>query len=157
MRPGRPLLPRKAIRGSQRSLTRLTRPPASSSPDCTTGIQYRRRNAPIAVSGPVLVSSSFSSLISIVGTLLAAEYHAARAPDSPGCRPAGLRYTSPRRETPTHWEDRTLALTATVYHVDLTRGTVETKILPEDVYRKYPGGSALAAYLLLQSIPKGAD
>ena len=50
-----------------------------------------------------------------------------------------------------------MALTATVYHVDLTRGTVETKTLPEDVYRKYPGGSALAAYLLLQSIPVGAD
>ena len=50
-----------------------------------------------------------------------------------------------------------MSLTATVHHVDLTRGTVETKILPEDVYRKYPGGSALAAYLLLQSIPAGAD
>ena len=50
-----------------------------------------------------------------------------------------------------------MALTATVHHVDLTRGTVETKTLPEDVYRKYPGGSALAAYLVLQSIPRGAD
>jgi aldehyde:ferredoxin oxidoreductase len=50
-----------------------------------------------------------------------------------------------------------LALTATVHHVDLSRGTVETKTLPEDVYRKYPGGSALAAYLLLQSMPAGAD
>jgi len=50
-----------------------------------------------------------------------------------------------------------LALTATVYHVDLDRGIIETKTLPEDVYRKYPGGSALAAYLLLQSIPVGAD
>jgi len=48
-------------------------------------------------------------------------------------------------------------LTATVHHVDLTRGTVETKTLPEDVYRKYPGGSALAAYLVLQSMPAGAD
>jgi aldehyde:ferredoxin oxidoreductase len=50
-----------------------------------------------------------------------------------------------------------LALTATVFHVDLTRGTVETKTLPEDVYRKYPGGSALAAYLLLREMPAGAD
>ena len=50
-----------------------------------------------------------------------------------------------------------MALTATVYHVDLGRGTIETKTLSEDVYRKYPGGSALAAYLLLQSIPVGAD
>jgi aldehyde:ferredoxin oxidoreductase len=50
-----------------------------------------------------------------------------------------------------------LALTATVYHVDLTRGTIETRTLSEDVYRKYPGGSALAAYLVLQAIPVGAD
>jgi len=50
-----------------------------------------------------------------------------------------------------------LALTATVHHVDLSRGTVETKTLPEDVYRKYPGGSALAAYLVLKQIPAGAD
>jgi aldehyde:ferredoxin oxidoreductase len=50
-----------------------------------------------------------------------------------------------------------LALTGAVHHVDLTRGTVETKTIPEDVYRKYPGGSALAAYLLLQTIPRGAD
>ena len=50
-----------------------------------------------------------------------------------------------------------MALTATVHHVDLTRGTVRVKTVPEDVYRKYPGGSALAAYLLLQSIPQGAD
>ena len=50
-----------------------------------------------------------------------------------------------------------MALTATVFYVDLTRGTIETKTLPEDVYRKYPGGSALAAYLLMQSIPAGAD
>jgi aldehyde:ferredoxin oxidoreductase len=50
-----------------------------------------------------------------------------------------------------------LALTATVYHVDLGRGTIEKRTLPEDVYRKYPGGSALAAYLVLQAIPRGAD
>ena len=50
-----------------------------------------------------------------------------------------------------------MALTATVYHVDLTRSTIETRTLPEDIYRKYPGGSALAAYLLLQGIPAGAD
>jgi aldehyde:ferredoxin oxidoreductase len=50
-----------------------------------------------------------------------------------------------------------LALTATVYHVDLSRGTVEVRTLPEDVYRKYPGGSALAAYLVTQTIRAGAD
>ncbi|PYM24339.1 MAG: aldehyde:ferredoxin oxidoreductase [Candidatus Rokuibacteriota bacterium] len=50
-----------------------------------------------------------------------------------------------------------MALTATVHHVDLTRGTVEVKTLPEDVYRKYPGGSALAAYLVTQTMKPGAD
>jgi aldehyde:ferredoxin oxidoreductase len=50
-----------------------------------------------------------------------------------------------------------LALTATVLHVDLSHGTVETRTVPEEIYRKYPGGSALAAYLVLQAIPAGAD
>jgi aldehyde:ferredoxin oxidoreductase len=50
-----------------------------------------------------------------------------------------------------------VALTATVYHVDLSRGTVETTTLPDDTYRKYPGGSALAAYLALRTIPAGAE
>ena len=50
-----------------------------------------------------------------------------------------------------------MGVTATVYHVDLTRGSVETRTLPEDVYRKYPGGSALAAYLVMQTIEPGAD
>jgi len=50
-----------------------------------------------------------------------------------------------------------LALTATVYHVDLTQGRIATATIPEDVYRRYPGGSALAAYLLLQHMPAGAD
>jgi aldehyde:ferredoxin oxidoreductase len=44
-----------------------------------------------------------------------------------------------------------------VHHVDLTGGIIETRTLPEDVYRKYPGGSALAAYLLLKAMPAGAD
>src|SRR5262245_33911343 len=50
-----------------------------------------------------------------------------------------------------------VALTATVLHVDLSRGTVDTRTIPEDTYRKYPGGSALAAYLLLQNTSAGAD
>ena len=50
-----------------------------------------------------------------------------------------------------------MALTATVFHVDLTSGRIETETIPEDVYRKYPGGSALAAYLLMQHIRVGAD
>jgi aldehyde:ferredoxin oxidoreductase len=50
-----------------------------------------------------------------------------------------------------------LGTTATVHHVDLTRGRIETKTIPGDVYRKYPGGSALAAYLVMQAMPAGAD
>ncbi len=50
-----------------------------------------------------------------------------------------------------------MTLTATVHHVDLSRGTIRTETLPEEVYRKYPGGSALAAYLFLQHVPPGAD
>ena len=50
-----------------------------------------------------------------------------------------------------------MALSATVYHVDLTRGTIATRTLPEDLYRTYPGGGALATYLVLQHMPAGAD
>jgi aldehyde:ferredoxin oxidoreductase len=50
-----------------------------------------------------------------------------------------------------------LALTATVFHVDLSRGTIDRQVLPEDVYRQYPGGSALAAYLVWKHTRPGAD
>jgi aldehyde:ferredoxin oxidoreductase len=50
-----------------------------------------------------------------------------------------------------------VALTATVYHVDLTRGSIERQEIPEDIYRRYPGGSALAAYLVWRAIEPGAD
>ncbi|MBI2218389.1 MAG: aldehyde ferredoxin oxidoreductase family protein [Candidatus Rokubacteria bacterium] len=50
-----------------------------------------------------------------------------------------------------------MALTATVYHVDLTRGTIEKQEIPETIYRQYPGGSALAAYLVWRTIEPGAD
>jgi aldehyde:ferredoxin oxidoreductase len=50
-----------------------------------------------------------------------------------------------------------VGITATVYHVDLTAGRIETKTIPEDIYRKYPGGSALAAYLVMHAIRPGAD
>src|SRR4051812_45321008 len=56
-----------------------------------------------------------------------------------------------------HERRSVLALTATVYHVDLTHGRIETSTIPEEIYRKYPGGSALAAYLVMQRIPVGAD
>jgi aldehyde:ferredoxin oxidoreductase len=50
-----------------------------------------------------------------------------------------------------------VALTATVYHVDLTRGSIEKQEIPEAIYRQYPGGSALAAYLVWRTIEPGAD
>ena len=50
-----------------------------------------------------------------------------------------------------------MALTGTVYRVNLTAGTIDKQTIAEDVYRKYPGGSALAAYLLLHAMPPGAD
>jgi aldehyde:ferredoxin oxidoreductase len=50
-----------------------------------------------------------------------------------------------------------LAMTATVHHVDLSRGSIRTETIPEDIYRLYPGGSALAAYLVMKHTPKGAD
>src|SRR6266850_6837385 len=65
MSPGRPFLARNATRRSPSSFTRLTRPPAATSLDSTTGIQYWRRSAPIGVAGPVRVRSSLSSLLSI--------------------------------------------------------------------------------------------
>src|SRR5437867_8194277 len=53
------------MRRSPSSFTRLTRPPAATSLDSTTGIQYCRRSAPIGVSDAVRVKSSLSSLLSI--------------------------------------------------------------------------------------------
>src|SRR5712692_1081756 len=50
---------------SPRSWTRLTFPPDSTSRDCTTGIQYSRKRAPMGVPGPTLVKRSFSSRLSI--------------------------------------------------------------------------------------------
>ncbi len=50
-----------------------------------------------------------------------------------------------------------MGVTGTIFCVDLTDGRIWTDSLPEETYRKYPGGSALAAYLLLQHIPRGAD
>lgn len=46
---------------------------------------------------------------------------------------------------------------ASIFYVDLTAGRVWREALPEAVYRRYPGGSALATYLLLKHTPKGAD
>ena len=46
---------------------------------------------------------------------------------------------------------------ASIFYVDLSAGTVRRESLPEAVYRRYPGGSALATYLLLKHTPPGVD
>lgn len=50
-----------------------------------------------------------------------------------------------------------MGLEATILYADLTHGRVWKETLDEATFRKYPGGSALAAYLLLKHIPRGAD
>ena len=44
-----------------------------------------------------------------------------------------------------------------VLRVDLTKGELKTEILPENIYRKYLGGSSLASYFLLKELKKGVD
>lgn len=44
-----------------------------------------------------------------------------------------------------------------ILHVDLTSGTLTVEEPPEELYRTYMGGSALALYYLLKNTPAGAD
>lgn len=44
-----------------------------------------------------------------------------------------------------------------ILHVDLTSGSLDIEEPPEDLYRKYMGGSALGLYYLLKNTPAGAD
>jgi aldehyde:ferredoxin oxidoreductase len=44
-----------------------------------------------------------------------------------------------------------------VLYVDLSSGQTHSETLPEETYRLFPGGKALAAYLLLRNIPANAD
>jgi aldehyde:ferredoxin oxidoreductase len=46
---------------------------------------------------------------------------------------------------------------ARLLDVNLTEGTVTRRELPEEIFRLYPGGSALATYLLLQEMPAGVE
>ncbi|WP_227764800.1 aldehyde ferredoxin oxidoreductase family protein [Zhaonella formicivorans] len=46
---------------------------------------------------------------------------------------------------------------ARILDVDLTNQRIGTKILPGEIYRLYPGGSALGVYLLLQEMEPGVD
>ena len=47
--------------------------------------------------------------------------------------------------------------TAKLLHVDLTTRQTRSEELPEPIVRKYFGGGALAAYLLLRDMPAGVD
>jgi aldehyde:ferredoxin oxidoreductase len=47
--------------------------------------------------------------------------------------------------------------TGKILRVDLARGSITTQVLDEATYRMYPGGKALAAYLLLSELPAHVD
>ncbi|OQA42477.1 MAG: putative oxidoreductase YdhV [Chloroflexi bacterium ADurb.Bin325] len=47
--------------------------------------------------------------------------------------------------------------TGKILYVDLTAGRLHTETIDETAYRLYPGGRALAAYLLLKHMPAGVD
>ncbi len=47
--------------------------------------------------------------------------------------------------------------TRKILRVDLTTGEMADEIIASEVYRLYPGGKALGAYLLLREVPRGAD
>lgn len=47
--------------------------------------------------------------------------------------------------------------TGKVLRVDLTQGSVQVETLSEDFYRLYPGGKALAGYILLNEVPAHVD
>lgn len=44
-----------------------------------------------------------------------------------------------------------------ILNVDLTKGSISREVLPGDIYRLYPGGSALGLYLALQDMKPGID
>ena len=46
---------------------------------------------------------------------------------------------------------------AKILDVNLTKGEVSTRILPGEIHRLYPGGSALGVYLALQELEPGTD
>ncbi|MHB1407718.1 MAG: aldehyde ferredoxin oxidoreductase N-terminal domain-containing protein, partial [Desulfitobacteriaceae bacterium] len=48
-------------------------------------------------------------------------------------------------------------VTATIWFVDLPSGRIWSEVLDEATYRRYPGGSALAVYLLLQHLAPGVQ
>ncbi len=47
--------------------------------------------------------------------------------------------------------------TGNLLHINLSDGSIHKETMPEEVYRLYPGGKALAAYLLLKNIAPGVE
>ena len=47
--------------------------------------------------------------------------------------------------------------TSKILRVDLTTGSIQVEELSEDFYRLYPGGKALAGYILLNEMPPHTD
>ena len=50
-----------------------------------------------------------------------------------------------------------MAITAKLLHVDLTNRETRTEEVSETLLRKYLGGGALAAHILLRDLPPNAD
>src|SRR5690554_691505 len=46
---------------------------------------------------------------------------------------------------------------AKILDVDLTKGKIEKKTIPGEIYRIYPGGSALGSYILLNEMDPMVD
>lgn len=46
---------------------------------------------------------------------------------------------------------------AIIIDIDLTSGEIKKRILPEEIYRQYPGGSALGVYLIMQEMDPLVD
>ena len=47
--------------------------------------------------------------------------------------------------------------TGNLLYIDLSDGSIRKETMPEDLYRLYPGGKALAAYLLLKNLEPGVE
>jgi aldehyde:ferredoxin oxidoreductase len=47
--------------------------------------------------------------------------------------------------------------TGNLLFIDLSNGSIRTETMPEDIYRLYPGGKALASYLLFKNMAPGVE
>ena len=47
--------------------------------------------------------------------------------------------------------------TGKIMRIDLTHGAVSIEMIADDIYRLYPGGKALATWILLRELSPGTD